>query len=127
MRISMNADLGGKRKMCCWIALANTHLEGLKQVKSGFSLYPIDFGVEVLAQVCDQGFNVSHLVLHREHRYTLGHAVVNQEVLPSRNHEKRRRPVLPQAAFFRVGGNNAHDGIQIGKVFIGYVIAPFTA
>ena len=34
-------------------------------VQSGFSLQPLDFGVEGRGQVCDQGLDVAHLMLNR--------------------------------------------------------------
>ena len=60
-----------------------------QQEQSAFPLQPLDFCVERAVQFCDQGFDVAHLMLNRQHHDALRHAVVNHEVLPRSNHQKR--------------------------------------
>jgi len=93
---------------------------------SDLSLQTPHFGHESRGQFCNQRFDVAHLVLNRQHRDTLRHEVVDDEVLSRRNHQKWRRSVLPQAPLFRVGGGNAHRRIQIGDILVGSAFAPFT-
>jgi hypothetical protein len=46
-------------------------------VRSGLSFQPLNFGVEAPAKVCDQGFDIAHLMLNREHHDALRHEVVD--------------------------------------------------
>lgn len=80
--------------------------------------------MEGWGQFCNQGFDVAHLMLNRQHRDALRYEVVDDEVLSRRNHQKRSRAVPPQAAQFRVGSGIAHGRVQIGEVLIGNVFAP---
>ncbi len=43
------------------------------QVRSGLSLQPLNFGVEAPAKVCDQGFDIAHLMLNRVYRVNRPH------------------------------------------------------
>ena len=94
---------------------------------SDFPLQPLHFCDESRGQLRNQGLDVAHLMLNRQHRDALRHKVIYDEVLPRRNHQKRRRTVLPQAALLRVGGSNAHGRVQIGEVLVGNAFAPFTS
>ncbi len=95
--------------------------------QSGFALQSFNFGMKGRGQFHDQGFDVAHLILNRQHRDALRNEVVDQEVLLRRSYQKRGRPVLPQAAFRWVCGGNGHGRVQVVDVLIGNVFAPFTA
>jgi len=83
--------------------------------------------VEGRGQVYDQGLDVAHMMLNRQHCDALRHEIGDHEVLPHHNHQKRSRAVLPQTPLVRVGGGNAHNRIQVGEIAVGNVIAAFPA
>ena len=52
-------------------------------------------------------------------------AVIDNEMLPRRDHQERRGAVLPQNASVRVGGRLAHNGVELGHVAVSGPLAPF--
>src|SRR5690606_40468439 len=55
------------------------------------------------------------------------HEIIDDEVLPRRNHQERGRAVLPKASLFRVGRSISHGRVKVGEVAVGNILTPFAA